>query len=374
MTPSRRTAFTLIELLVVIAIIIILIGLLLPAVQMVRESAARTRCANNLKQLGLAAHNYAGCKGRLPPGQLGAINGQSADVFDAQGVSSLFLMLPYLEQDVLYRQFTVDANENGLGPATGRQWWSKNPDFTLSFTRVKSFICPSDEVTSATETAAGPVIVLQPDPTTPGTNAITIGFFPNGNTLDVGKTNYTGVAGALGDNVSTASPTDGPGLNLQAFVGVMTNRSKMQLSDVTAADGCSNTLMFGEGLGGQAADESYWAELMAPTVGQRDFVWSWIGVGSLGTKFGLSPGGSKLGTGGPHFFGSRHTGRVQFAMCDGSVRSLSPAGTCSRNPLPAGSVSHGFPDAVAQRTDWCILQQLAGMRDGYVADTGAITQ
>src|SRR5204862_4074187 len=118
-----------------------------------------------------------------------------------------------------------------------------------------------------------------PDPTTPGTNAITIGYLSGGNRYDIGKTNYAGVAGALGDGVSLASPSDGPGINLQQYVGLFTNRSKVTIAEVTSAEGASNTLMVGEGLGGT-------------TQGQRDFLWSWMGNGSLGTKFGLAPGGA----------------------------------------------------------------------------------
>src|SRR6188472_2049431 len=100
--PIRR-AFTLIELLVVIAIIAVLIGLLLPAVQKVREAAARTKCQNNLKQIGIAAHNYASANNVLPPGFSGP---GAVGSLTEQGtfIGVLAYLLPFVEQDALYRE------------------------------------------------------------------------------------------------------------------------------------------------------------------------------------------------------------------------------------------------------------------------------
>jgi prepilin-type N-terminal cleavage/methylation domain-containing protein len=128
-----RSAFTLIELLVVIAIIAILIGLLLPAVQKVREAAARSRCQNNMKQLALACHNFADTNnGRLPM----AFDAGSNSPTRWGVVSAHFSLLPFIEQDNLFRLFNV---------ADPRNYWNQSiltP--TLIQRTISTFVCPSD--------------------------------------------------------------------------------------------------------------------------------------------------------------------------------------------------------------------------------------
>src|SRR5437879_1655660 len=125
---KRSAGFTLIELLVVIAIIAILIGLLVPAVQKVREAAARVHCQNNLKQIGLAMHNYLNAHKTLPPNGVYAYNG--ATVSQTSAWSALARILPYIEQENLFR--TIDF-------ATP---YSAQPG--ISSQRVATYVCPSD--------------------------------------------------------------------------------------------------------------------------------------------------------------------------------------------------------------------------------------
>src|SRR5262249_24470468 len=115
MTANRRSAFTLIELLVVIAIIAVLIGLLLPAVQKVREASARPSCQNKMKQLGVALHNYQTANGFYPPGgrgygwcqnPAGPTYQSDSKIYNLNG---LLLLLPHLEQDNLYRMYDSNA-------------------------------------------------------------------------------------------------------------------------------------------------------------------------------------------------------------------------------------------------------------------------
>jgi type II secretory pathway pseudopilin PulG len=351
----------LIELLVVIAIIAVLIGLLLPAVQKVREASARSVCQNNLKQIALGAMSFESAYGRLPPGVLGPIPGRSRDSQDAQFLGSLVFILPYVEQDAIFRKIETSMDLGTLGnrpvPSGEQGWWRSNNDYALSQSKIKTFMCPSDEIVSALETSSG-VVVLMPM----SGNSISGTVFTNGNTRDIGKTN------AL---ATTNSASDGPGMNLIQYVGLFYDRSKTTIAEVTSADGASNTLMFGEGLGGDVQ-------------GNRSSLWCWMSVGRLGTKFGLAPGGTpnpgvavpaNAGDnvpGGYNYFSSRHNGLVLFAHADGSVHGLRVGATGVRDPLPQGKVVGGMPDALAQQTEWCILQALAGYRDGYLADLNKI--
>src|SRR5208282_723912 len=130
---SRR-GFTLIELLVVIAIIAVLIALLLPAVQSAREAARRAQCVNNLKQIGLAIHNYHTASNTFPPGSAASYNTYNPGCVAWMGWSAQGLMLPYLEQSSIYNaaNFSYDS------------WNDNATNQTARDTRIAAFICPSD--------------------------------------------------------------------------------------------------------------------------------------------------------------------------------------------------------------------------------------
>ncbi|MBL8819850.1 MAG: DUF1559 domain-containing protein [Planctomyces sp.] len=138
-TPARRSGFTLIELLVVIAIIAILVALLLPAVQQAREAARRTQCKNNLKQIGLAFHNFEGTYGYLPTSLRPPSNVSGST--EQSRVSVLTELLPYLEQTNIYTQYNKTIN------------WNQGTNIPLSQTKIEAFNCPSDPQAGVLDTA-----------------------------------------------------------------------------------------------------------------------------------------------------------------------------------------------------------------------------
>ena len=134
-----RNAFTLVELLVVIAIIGILVGLLLPAVQAAREAARRMQCSNNLKQLGLAVHNFESARRQLPTSLRPVSNRSSSG--EQSRVSVLTDLLPYLEQTAIFSQYNKAIN------------WNQGSNIPLSQTRIPAFICPSNPDGGVLDTA-----------------------------------------------------------------------------------------------------------------------------------------------------------------------------------------------------------------------------
>jgi prepilin-type N-terminal cleavage/methylation domain-containing protein/prepilin-type processing-associated H-X9-DG protein len=235
---KRRQGFTLIELLVVIAIIAVLIGLLVPAVQKVREAANRMSCTNNLKQIGLAIHNYENTFSALPPwGFDFGYNPRPANPLgnQRQGHAALGLILPYLEQENVIRIARADASV--IDPIN----WPPNWGTSLAGpTKVKTFLCPS---APARELDYAPYFV-------------SLGL-PNRGPFPLGATDYAILRG-LHPNFTRAcapaSQADASGDLGVAILGVRgllnpegMTRGKVRFADVT--DGTSNTIMVAEDAG-----------------------------------------------------------------------------------------------------------------------------
>ncbi len=210
MTRIRRTGFTLIELLVVIAIIAILIGLLLPAVQKVREAAARMKCQNNLKQMGLAAHNFESAYGTLPAGEWT----RSSDG-GTQRPSLLTVILAYLEQANKFNQFNFAFDVH-----------TASVNFPAQNQDVPIFLCPSETSSAALNNGLG---------------------------LPIGRTNYFGNIGAVADSRLSGDQWAGVFHTNSATAAGETPRG---ITIVSLTDGTSNTVMFAEVMRAQTANSS----------------------------------------------------------------------------------------------------------------------
>lgn len=295
---SERRGFTLVELLVVIAIIGILVGLLLPAVQAAREAARRMQCGNNLKQIGIAMHNYADVNKRFPPGNITDGNCCSTPSFTVWSVS----ILPYLEQSGLFSRYNASLAIEDPANSFLRQ------------TRMPTYNCPSDPV-------AGQLLI-------PGSG-------PHNNLTSM-TSSYRGMGGVgwgmsgeyafrrqwdSSDILNSACPAVNKGvLHWTGRVNGAANQFRPE-TFATIVDGTSNTLMVGEYTTmTEPRRTTFWAfaytsfALSAMTPESRTLIPDYTKCASQGDSNPCK-----------RAFGSFHaSGGIQFLKCDGSVNLLTP--------------------------------------------------
>ncbi len=308
-STSKLRGFTLIELLVVIAIIAILIALLLPAVQQAREAARRTQCKNNLKQIGLAMHNYHDVYNTFPPGYISPTTPDSNTSSEIGLYGWGAFILPYVEQSNLYTSLNV-------GNVPLHQNLSTPQGVATLQVPQPGFRCPSDTgpgVNNFISSLAGAV------------NWYNLNVTPDGTTLiPIATANYVMVAGTGSSTTPPANPNNRVNSPMPPG-GVAFKNSKIGFRDIT--DGTSNTLLAGErawkygpimagagnviGFSARVNDQSGNANIKTGALAV-------IGIGYDGINWSATNAAHQ-----PRGFSSNHVGGAQFVLCDGSVRFIS---------------------------------------------------
>jgi prepilin-type N-terminal cleavage/methylation domain-containing protein/prepilin-type processing-associated H-X9-DG protein len=304
MKTSQR-GFTLIELLVVIAIIAVLIALLLPAVQAAREAARRAQCVNNLKQLGIAMHNYHDVTSSFPPGTLNA-----GVPFGAPRMTYMIHLYPYFEQTNVYNAFNFSLT----GPPFGLPWYNTVNSLgstSVCGTTVNTLLCPSDGLGS---------VYLQAWP--PGS--------PLSATNHLNRSNYEGFFGNI--NMGAAIPANNNPFHLKAAF-----RLQVPTRIAEFNDGTSNSMLMSEGLtgvGGGIDDPRgcMWADFagatqlytqLTPNSSSPDLLYPGYCTNAPNLNLPCANGtGGGTDTAAAR---SRHPGGVNTVMGDGSVRFMKNA-------------------------------------------------
>lgn len=319
---QRKRGFTLIELLVVIAIIAVLIALLLPAVQQAREAARRSQCKNNLKQLGLALHNYHDTFGMFAPGVVGS-DSTGADSTNGTAWGWTTMILPNMDQAPLY-------NKLNPGPVTFASALSTAASLQLLQTALPALVCPSD---------GGPAPLNLNRP-------------------------FTSTAGGQSLSTSNYVASNGNAANDGMFMS--SSNGRIRVADVT--DGLSNTLMVGERVSvlNQPNASSNpnqvlgYAGVWAGAAASDSSTYAQEGNGAVwGSTTYRMPDGSWLSNGSTSYlpqkaFSSQHTGGTTFLFGDGSVKFLSNNISwiaCDTNSVPPANT-------------WGTLNKLAAKADG----------
>jgi prepilin-type N-terminal cleavage/methylation domain-containing protein/prepilin-type processing-associated H-X9-DG protein len=315
-----RRGFTLIELLVVIAIIAVLIALLLPAVQAAREAARRAQCVNNLKQLGLAAHNYHQINNTFPA-NLYLHPAYSSATYNWNNSSWIVFLLPQMEQSALYNavNFSIMWGPNNIGYGNAQALGQQNSTVRVSV--ISSLICPSD-----------------PSPATDMTNADEIGTQLAAGTSYVGNVGDNCLACAPAQNVVSLCASQGyvcrgaqlgdpPSITFPPSPGTGSGilwREDAGVPIPQITDGTSNTFFAGEQIMG-VTNWNSWVEANQ-SVGSTALPLNYIAPGRAivgGKSIVIATGASDVGNWPAWYsFRSMHSGGGNFLTCDGSVKFI----------------------------------------------------